>query len=231
MSISFSKIKLYYECPYKYKLYYIDKIPFPSGPAAVFGQAIHSLFKDIIIHKYDRKKAIALWRRYYEKETITNNDSVEIFSKDNFWVGRGYPVIQLFFNNIDKLKIKNVIAVEERKKSVYKNEEISYVCDLVYQNLEDRIILLDYKTGKQKEVDYYQLEFYSTLLGFKIDEHILYYAFKGIQPFAPGTYKLVAEKYIDNGIKMINSNKFSKNITKDCKNCYYFMKKECLGEI
>lgn len=228
VKISFSRIKNVHFCPYQYKLFYIDNLKQPSGEPALFGQAIHNLFKDIVANNIDRKTAVGLWKKYYINE-IANNDSdfIRIFPEKDFWLTKGYPVINVFFKKFEEFKIKKIISLEKRYKGEYKGHEVTLIADLIYENTSGSIVLADYKTGKEKETDYYQLYFYKDKVGVHIDECKIYYTFNGLKDFDTDDYKEKAEQYIDSGIQIIEKGEFLKNPTKNCKYCYFYKTGAC----
>jgi len=227
MIFSFSKIKTIHDCPLKYKKYYIDKLRLPSGEPAIFGQAIHKLFKDIVEKNIERPKAIGMWKSYFINETVGNDESITVLPKNNFWMTKGYPVINVFYKHLPEFKIKKIISLEKRYEAKYGEHDVVLVTDMIYEDTDGKIVLADYKTGKEKELDYYQLQFYKDRVGVKIDTCKLYYTFKGITEFEVDKYKEETEKYIDDGLKILTSGNFFKNVKKECKYCYFYKNKTC----
>jgi len=224
---SFSRIKLLHDCPYKYKLFNVDKHVLPSSDPAIFGQAAHRIYRDIIVKGYERKKAIGLWKNYFIDECIGNNESIVIFPKENYWMTKGYPIINIFYKNLDSFNIKKVLCAEKKFKSTYEGHIVTLVTDLIYEDNDGRIILADYKTGKEKDVDYYQLQFYKDHLGMKIDACKLYYTFQGLIEFPVDKYKKETDEYISKGLDILVKGDFYKNVKKECKQCYFFKNSLC----
>jgi hypothetical protein len=195
----------------------------PGGTPAIFGQAIHKIFKDIVVQGLDRKQAVGRWASYYEREVTSNSEDLVVQDKSDYWIVRGYPIISLFYKNLESLSIGEIIDAEKFMKSEYRGKPFNFVCDLIYKSkdVNPKKRLLDYKTGKEKEVDLYQLQLYSELLGNNIDEVCLYYAFSGARIFVPGEYKDQTEEYMFKAIELIDKGDFVKKITPDCKNCYF----------
>ena len=225
MNYSFSQIKTVNSCPYHYKKLYIDNDKESANLPALFGMAIHAVFKDIIAKKIDKKESIKLWRWYLEKEIAENNDIV-IMKNYDFWLKRGYPTIQQFHKNVNNLNISEIIKIEERCVGIYDNENFSYVCDLVYSDNNKDIVILDYKTGKHKELDFYQLAFYKQLMNIEKCKLCLYYIWEKPILFDSETYYSEMIKFISRGLSVIKSCKFEKNKSADCKYCK-FLSTEC----
>jgi len=227
---SFSKIKLAKFCPYKYKLIYVDKIKEEANLPVIFGSAIHELFKDIIVNNLDRKKALGLWKRYFKDKAVEFESGEDLTiranEKDDFWIGKGFPAIQLFYKNKDNLNIKEVKYAEKLMESEYDGKKFRFIVDLIYEDNSKRIVLLDYKTGKNKKEDYLQTQFYSELIDLNVDSIYLYYIFSGIEIFSPGKYREEVKKYINEGIDLIESKNYHKNVSDNCKKCFFYQK-EC----
>lgn len=226
MNFSFSQIKCAYECPFKYKSIYIDKVREPSGIAALFGQAIHRVFKEIVVNDLDRKDTLALWKNTLECE-VSNNSDIIVIRDFDFWLKRGYPVIQKFLKEREKLDIKTVIKIEERSSGVYNGDTFSYICDVVYKNSIGQLVILDYKTGKTKITDYYQQVFYSLLQDIKFDKLCLYYVWDGPIFFDVSKHLEATKKYVDEGVSLIKSGVYEKTENKYCKYCYILKKGIC----
>lgn len=136
---SYSKLSTYLQCPKKFKFSYIDKIKSDDLQCLVKGRNIHK--------------------------------QLELINKDNF--AESSPIIKNFLNHnldIKKQLFNNNIKKEFRfglnenlepckynKKSFYGG-----IIDLIY--IDDILTLVDYKTGKYKDIkyqDFYQLLSYS----------------------------------------------------------------------
>lgn len=241
-SYSFSAIKLYTQCPYRYFLLKIKKIKEVAGPPCFFGMAIHHLFSDALTKDFEKKEAIKLWRRYFEKEL----DEVIVYKDLDFWMKKGYPTIYSFYKNIERLKIKKIICSEgiflddEYSKlksgkynqlySEYRGFKFSFKPDLVYIDVKNKMNLLDYKTGKLKREDCYQLELYCKLLKIDISRLVLYQTLKGFSSFVPGYFEEEMNEYIFKAIDGIMKKKYNKNVSNFCKRYCYFKKiGECNG--
>ena len=224
MSLSFSKLKTAHQCPYLYKKIYIEYIKEPSGAPALFGQAIHALFRDILVDNMLAKDAIKKWKFYFEME-IANNSEMIVMKNFDWWLKRGYPAIQLFYKQRASFDVQEVIKIEERLSGEYNGEVFSFVCDLVYKDSKGRTIILDYKTGKQKELDYYQLIFYKELLKLKSAELCLFYIWSGPIWIDINKFQENANQFVIDGIKIIRDGKFERRpSTKNCKYCSFKLK-------
>lgn len=224
---SYSKIKAVKNCPYKYKRNYIDKAYEPGSIYAIYGQAIHKVFKEIVMKKLGSKDATKIWRMTFESE-LSNNREIIVVKRYEFFLKRGYPMIQIFIKKLNDLKIESALHCEERMYGDYKSEKFCYVTDLIYKDPNNKITLIDYKTGKARVEDYYQLAFYKMLSKLEIEELILYYAFGQIIRFKFSKYANDAIKYIDSALEIIKKGDFYRIKNDNCKYCIFFVK-ECKG--
>lgn len=205
-----------HECPLKFKLCYIDRIRDKGSIYALMGQAMHELLKDVVEHDVDRAAAIAEWQYYFEREATKGG--VRFFTKYEFLLKKGYILISIFFKYKKELDIKKVISLEVRDRMNFDGDEYIYVCDLIYENSKGEIVLLDYKTGKVKEIDTYQIEFYGWQPKYKIDKLCLFY-FDTPRFYDVGMYKEETKRYIRAAIKTIKLGDFYKVVSKNCRYC------------
>lgn len=141
MTYSYSKLALFKQCPHKYKLTYIDKIPEPGDNSAlVKGSKIHSLLENF--ETCDKTGEYSnIITKFSESEI-----GKDILSKNSI---REHCVkFDSELNANDSLK----------KKDTY---FIGYIDRI---NISHTIELIDYKTGKYKDPkwqDYEQLSIYA----------------------------------------------------------------------
>lgn len=154
---SFSKISLFYQCPFKFKLKYIDKIkpPFEINKALEKGRFIHSLIEN------------------YFNSTAKLEDEFKLSTKDEI---ENYKNIfeslkdKEFFKKLSKLKNKNVempLSLNFKKENVeagglnYKASLIGFI-DFFGFLEKNSIVIIDWKTGKvPKEPNILQVKIYA----------------------------------------------------------------------
>ena len=223
-------MKLVDQCPYKYKRIYIDKEREPSGIPAVFGQAIHHVYKDALVNNVDRKQSIKSWRSYFERELSNNSPTIDswvtVATNYDWWESRGYPAIHLFYNNLESFDIKEVLFVEQKMSGVFDGENFSFVCDLLYKNSKGEKILLDYKTGKEKIVDYLQMAFYDGRLEEACDKICLFYIFSGPIWMDKEKHQDESNKFVREGLAIAKSGIYNRVFNKYCKTCLFY-KDDC----
>ena len=141
MTYSYSKLALFKQCPHKFKLTYIDKIPEPGDNSALIkGSKIHSLLENF--ETYDKTS---------EYTTLVENFANSQIGKDI-----------LSKNSIREHCVK--FDAELNANDSLKKKEAYFIGYIDRINISQTIELIDYKTGKYKDPkwqDYEQLSIYA----------------------------------------------------------------------
>lgn len=229
---SFSQIKTVRRCPYMYDMCYNKHHKMKGSIFTFFGQAIHNLMKDVFTKNMSRGAAIANWENYFAKEINQDCEEghVKYHANVGFLVIKGYPFINLFFKNRDSLDIVEILSVECKEEMMYDGNVFIYICDLIYKNSKGETVLLDYKTGKKREVDKYQVEFYSWQDKFKIDKLCLFY-FKDYVMWDRGENKEKVERFVNEAVHAIEIGNYFKIVTNECDKCDLFLQKLCDAKV
>jgi len=173
--LSVSRVKLFQECPLKYKYNYIDELrPDTTSSALVFGKAIDEALNVLILDK-DLDKSKETFKQWF-KYTNLNGDKLEVETSEKIiWndsdldndlitkdeqnsfnpkylslIQKGLIILDSY-NNYVVPKIKEVIACQ--KRVTLKNphgDEIEGTIDLIARLSDDRIYLLDHKTSSME---------------------------------------------------------------------------------
>lgn len=148
--LSFSAIKEYEQCPYKYynMKYHADKYPYKQGAEAARGERIHKEFEDYIKHNKPLETAVQ-WQSF-----MTEIDALD---------------------GTKHTEYKMAIDWQANKTAYFKGKNIWLrgQCDLLV-DFGKSAIILDYKTGKSKYADTGQLKMMSMMafIHFPKIEHI-----------------------------------------------------------
>jgi len=236
---SHSKIALFYQCPFKFKLNYIDKIRKESKNVALFKGSFAHL---ILENKFN-----------YNVEFETNDiftqdekDKVKKYLKDfeNSEIGQKYKNIMNSQNcgyeiNFMICRDKNsLFACDDKSKSLI----LGYI-DFMYLDENKILNIIDWKTGKFKELKFQgteQVEIYAIWAFLKFDFlqevkcKFVYIEHKKETEINYKKFQLkdLISKHIKRIKKIEISNKlneFKKTISPLCNWCDYY-KDECSGE-
>ena len=229
---SYSKINTYKNCPYRFKLQYIDKIktPFVLNKSLEKGSFLH---KGIELYLKDEIKKITDFEfKVYQGEErselfkqlkqILKSDNIQNYkSKSNLFIEMGFGL------DIDTLEVKDYN---------YKSDIIGFI-DLMYYDKDEKIVyIIDHKTGRFNEnQDKIQLYIYYlvALSLFPAEKAKLYFEF--IEHNKNITFefdKSEKQKIQDEVKKVISAIETAKSFPKKdtfCNWCPYFEHNLCDG--
>ena len=149
--LSPSSASTFRQCPRRWKLRYIDKLPDPKGEAAVLGTFVHEILEHLLTLQPDRRsieaaKKIAreLWDQVLEDEDFQALALSADDAKGFRW--KAWRLMEQYFaiedpTRVDVLRAEQEIAVEIAGVPFFG------IVDLTEQ-VTDGIRVVDYKTGK-----------------------------------------------------------------------------------
>lgn len=143
--LSISKVQTFEQCPFKYKLTYIDLIPTEKTEPLQKGEDLHKIFEEVI-----KKKPTTLLelRKLLDTHRLSGKykDQIENFYEFNEKISQE-----------GKVKIPEFVELELFDKE----ENIIGIVDRV-DKTKQNLIILDYKTGKEHPIGdhYFQLGVY-----------------------------------------------------------------------
>ena len=142
--LSKSAVNCFINCPRKFKYQYVDNIESESNEFAELGTNVHQIAEDFI--KSDalekNKDILAVLKEFeskYEDDYSDHCENLAKFFKDMF-VEKGYKLF---------------IAEEYLFSEIH---NFSGYADLVLEDKEGKLFVIDYKTGKARDVNKYKLE-------------------------------------------------------------------------
>lgn len=162
--ISYSQIYTYSQCPYKYRFRYLLKFPSQPSKYLSFGRAIHraiekynkgvmamsvptqsSLFLSVEATLPTKDDLYQWFLEYMKNEWFLNQ------KERSFYIERGKLLLSTFYDQ--EQKDTNVIIAAEKRFSVeIDNVQIHGQIDRIDLNDKNNIEVVDYKSGKVKEV-------------------------------------------------------------------------------
>jgi len=148
--LSKSKILCYLNCPFQFKLFYINKIPNPYGRAAEIGIDVH----DILAKLYDQVLYEQLNPEGLEK-------NLKRIADDKFY----HPDYAIHFQNflkLEKQRFAKIPQLHRRPKYREVHLDIGTIHGIIdridYDPNLGRYILWDYKTGRVSNVKHHLFE-------------------------------------------------------------------------
>jgi len=157
-AISYSAIRIFKECPAKYKYTYIDKIKLEgkTNIYGAFGSAVHLCIKKFYDEGiFNRKYLLSLWKNCFNEEIY--KQQVEKVSDNEYQrlIRQGYPILQKFYTTQQKQNLlQKPIATELEFNIPCKNKDNDSIMlvgriDNIFKT-KDGFEIVDYKTTASK---------------------------------------------------------------------------------
>jgi len=237
-SFSFSKISTFFQCPYKYKLKYLDKvdIPFETNIALEKGKIIHALiegfFKDEVIpFNYELSTKEDLERYYKIFEEFKNEEFIKKLTKIKLIeVEKGFSLY---------LKGKELKAKAEYDDNALIRGYIDFF-GIIQKENKNIAIIIDWKTGNPpKEPNVLQVKIYSlwAFLNYPALDEIktcFYYVEHNIKKcytFKRSELNTLKEEVLEKIKYIENEKEFRKNYSPLCDYCEMKKFGYCDGEM
>ena len=154
--VSFSALKIWNECPYKYKLNYIDKLKeFQGNVYTAFGTAMHEICEKVILGKWENKDTSEKFQKSFASEYkelpqkvkhSTNKKLLkEMFVQGTDLAPMAIPALKDFFDDFE------IISSEENLYEPiveFKEEDYDFkgFIDLVLKTSDGKYHIVDWKT-------------------------------------------------------------------------------------
>lgn len=253
-NVSFSVIKIWNDCPFKYKLLYVDKIQgFKGSEYTAFGTALHEACeKKLLDNSVDEQE---IFRIKFDEELSTifqNEKPKEVLVEE--MKKQGLDLAPLILPEL-KNKFGNFTILNTEEELLHSLLEIAKsernfkgFIDLILKTEDGKIHIIDWKTcswgwdaqKKSDAVTSYQLTFYKYFYSLKhnIDPKDIETHFGLLKRTAKSNkielFRVTSgPKKVQNALNLLN--KFVNNIDKqffpknklNCKNCEFNKSKEC----
>ena len=180
--ISFSGLKLWNECPYKYKLAYVDKVAkFEGNIYTAFGSAIHEVCEKTLLNKWKGEDASKNFKNAFfdeierlpekEKENIEERFVEAMIAQGEVLAPRAIPGLKRHFGKFEIISLEeNLMESIEDSKTKFKG-----FVDLFIKTPDGKYHIIDWKTcswgwdsrRKSEPMTTYQLTFYKHFLAKK----------------------------------------------------------------
>ena len=225
--LSKSKILCYLNCPFQFKLKYINHLPSPAGPAAERGKDIH----DIVDKFFDRLPYNKMHPDMFE-DILKRLCGEEKFEEYSLYMGHFIRMETERFNSVPKVHYRP----KYREVHLGKNWRLHGIIDRIdYEPSIGKYSVWDYKTGHVGSIKSHLFEL--TLYSYLFSQH-----FKKVIPVV-GIYdlkkgrKISTEltqshydemlKIVDEVFQRIRNEEYNKNPKANCFWCPQNMKKIC----
>lgn len=231
MTLSFSRISQYLECPYKFFLAYIVGLPGIPRSYFSFGKSVHSALEQF--HKpkllaYDSSldSLLALYEKSWISEGFPDIET-EIRCKDE-----GRSILIGYHNHLGG-ELPRVAEVEMNFKLEIEGVTLTGFIDRIDLNNDGSVNLVDYKTSKSipaalENLDRLQLSIYSlavsTLWNVKVRQasnlYLRQMALRSFEPVLPDFEK--ARELIGVVSKGITDKRFDRCPNRFCQYCDFY---------
>ena len=168
---SFSNLKSFIQCPFEWKLKYIDCEIGIDNDYGEFGSLCHKVLEKYFKGELPCERLTDYYIECFNNIFIAKNDRTEKL----YGIGLNY-----FANYRKPIEIDKVIGVEKEVKFDFFGKQFIGFIDLIYQDINGNLIILDHKTAeypfnkngtikksKIKEFDFYKKQLYIYCLGVK----------------------------------------------------------------
>jgi DNA helicase-2/ATP-dependent DNA helicase PcrA len=143
MEISFTRYRIYRECPWKYKLIFVDGRRIPLNPKSSFGLSLHRALETWLSGGDDSLEALfqALRRRWISEGYPDEAAQARWYAKAERTLAR--------FHGEESSRRARVIGVEKEFVWTLGPHEVRGMIDRIDQNPDGSFEIVDYKTGPE----------------------------------------------------------------------------------
>jgi len=165
---SYSKIKLFGDCPHSYKLRYIDKIRVekPQTVEQFTGNMVHKaleyLHEKIMGEKVPSLTQVLVKLEMQWNKRFDGNKLMINYQKN--YKQLAFTAVENYYNANSPFANDKTIAVEKRVDKKFDNFNLMGYVDRI-EEFPEKFVIHDYKSGQKKYFDEDQLKMYHLLLG------------------------------------------------------------------
>lgn len=159
MNLSYSALNDFLNCPYKFKLAYIDRLKVPKSTAAIFGTAIHNALK--FLHEPSRlappteEEFLRFFSQHWDPSIWPDQEKADLAFSQGIEILKNYYAQNYPTNfNVVNLEMPFRFPIEYRQETHYITGRI----DRIDKIENDQFEIIDYKTSQrmpaQSEVEH-----------------------------------------------------------------------------
>jgi len=223
---SFTQIKDYMDCPLKYKLTHIDKVPRRPKPYFTFGSVIHETLKRFyeLIQKNRGADLQGLLRIYKE---LWAPSGYRDKREEAIYKTRGERELRAFFSH-NKDSLKAPLYVEKKFALEIDGRPFKGFIDRIDELDNGKVEIIDYKTGKKDtKKSGMQLDLYAIAAGEKLGLDVGLLSFYYITDNTKKPFRRTREDLETTKAKVaevmgdVESGNFSPRVSRNCMYCDY----------
>jgi RecB family exonuclease len=231
ITLSFSRVSTYLECPYKFFLAYIVGLPGIPRSYFSFGKSVHAALEEfhrpkLLPSDSDVEYLLSLYEKYWISEGFPDVET-ELRTKDE-----GRSILIGYHNNLAG-NLPRVAEVEMNFRLKLGDIDITGYIDRIDQNEDGSVSLVDYKTSKSipstlEDLDRLQLSIYSlaisTLWNVKVRQasnlYLRQMVWRGFEPTLADID--MANETIQKVAKNIGEKQFDRCPNRYCQYCDFY---------
>jgi len=158
MEISFTKLRIFRECPWKYRLQMVEGRRIPLMPASSLGLSLHRALE--CFHRREAPEAQDMWECYENRWLDAGYPDA---TTRQAWQAKGRRMLERYLED-DRERRTVIVAVEREFVYPLGRHEVRGMIDRIDRHPDGRLEVIDYKTsgtGEERDPrDELQLRFY-----------------------------------------------------------------------
>lgn len=235
--VSFSKMDTYLSCPKRFQFQYIQKLPNVPNIHMIFGKALHAAAATFAEHyiledeklQHAKQDLFAEMRRIYFKTLYAGFQQANI-QNGKFWLAKGLPMLQQFYNAEMQLVALRQPLWAERKFSIALPAPLQQVqfigyfdrVDMLHEN-DDNILVVEYKTKLDEKMIQAKHELQVLMYMYAYEREFGYAPTRGyLQSFSTGQVHVVEH---NGGARLAETEQFIvQTVTQICNDTLFVAK-------
>ena len=158
MELSFTKLRVYRECPWKYRLQMVEGRRIPLTPAGSLGLSLHRALE--CFHRQEAPSDADLWDCYERRWMSQGYPDQQIRER---WFAKGRRILEKYLES-ERERRTVIVAVEREFTYPLGRHAVRGMIDRIDRHPAGRLEVIDYKTAGEGEAlyptDELQLRFY-----------------------------------------------------------------------